>query len=206
VTAITILQPQLNLTLLQSIIDSYLSIDDVFSTSFLQTLFIQTPNGGSIELGSGVCEYLERYGTETILAVTKPIKSSSHQMEAGSSSSGGNTIPSGPYFYSDGNLYKAYRLYVDELSAFMFGTYTPDGDIYYDMVGAELPGDTTPTIAIPSRLYYEVTEAQPLAGLRLAVKNIIDVKWVKSSCESRAYYRLYDKPAKSASALKALLI
>jgi hypothetical protein len=55
----------------------------------------------------------------------------------------------------------------------MFGTYTPDGDIYHDMVGAELPGDTTPTIAVPSRLYYEVTEAQPLAGLRLAVKNII---------------------------------
>jgi hypothetical protein len=120
----------LNPTWLQSIIDSYLSIDDVFSTSFLQTLFIQTPNGGSIELGSGVCEYLEKYGTETILAVSKPIKSSSHQMEAGSSSSGGNTIPSGPYFYSDGNLYKAYRLYVDELSAFMFGTYTPDRDIY----------------------------------------------------------------------------
>ena len=125
-------------------------------------------------------------------------------MEVGSSSSEGDNIPLGPYFYSHGNLYKAYRLYVDELSASMFGTYTPDGDIYHDMVGAELPGDITPTIAVPSRLYYEVTKSQPLAGLRIAVKDIIDVKGVKSSCGSRAYYRLYDKPAKLASALKAL--
>jgi Asp-tRNA(Asn)/Glu-tRNA(Gln) amidotransferase A subunit family amidase len=55
-----------------------------------------------------------------------------------------------------------------------------------------------------SRLYCEVTEAQPLAGLHLAVKDTIDVKGVKSSCRSIAYYRLYDKPAKSASALKVL--
>jgi len=101
-------------------------------------LFIQTTNEGSVEFGSGVCEYLEKYGAEIILAVSNPIKSSSHQMEVGPSSSGSRTVPLGLYFYSEGNLYKAYRLYVDELSAFMFGTYTPDGDIYHDMVGAEL--------------------------------------------------------------------
>jgi hypothetical protein len=125
-------------------------------------------------------------------------------MEVASSSPGSGGIPPGLCFYSDGNLYKAYWLSVDELSAFMFGTYTADGDIYHDIIGAELPDNTTPTIAVPSRLYCEVTEAQPLAGLRLAVKDTIDVKGVKSSCRSIAYCLLYDKPAKSASALKVL--
>lgn len=53
------------------------------------------------------------------------------------------------------------------------------------------------TVAVPSRLYFQPTDAKPYAGLRLAVKDIMDLKGLKTGASSRAYTSLY--PPKSAN-------
>ena len=51
---------------------------------------------------------------------------------------------------------------------------------------------------MPSRLYSTPTREKPYAGLRLAIKDIIDLKGLKTGASSRAYTELY--PAKNETA------
>ncbi|KAI0536049.1 amidase signature domain-containing protein [Xylaria digitata] len=54
------------------------------------------------------------------------------------------------------------------------------------------------SIAVPSRLYHTKTKERPYARLRVAIKDIIDLKGLKTGASSRAYIELY--PAKTANA------
>lgn len=42
-------------------------------------------------------------------------------------------------------------------------------------------------VAVPSRLYYTKSSEKPCAGLRIAIKDIIDLKGLKTGASSRAY-------------------
>jgi Amidase len=66
-------------------------------------------------------------------------------------------------------------------------------------------GGLHPTIAVPSRLHYKPSVARPLAGLRLAVKDIIDLKGVHTTGGCRAYRELYPPRNKTAPALQRLI-
>ena len=46
------------------------------------------------------------------------------------------------------------------------------------------------SIAVPSRLRDTMTTARPLAGLRVAVKDIFQIKGIRTSLCNRAYYEL----------------
>ena len=90
----------------------------------------------------------------------------------------------------------ALRLYKDDHKAFLYGT-IPDGKGGFQ----EVPSG----IAVPSRLYYTPTAENPLAGKRLAVKDIFDVKGLKTGCGNRAYYDLYPSKTKTSPAVQRLL-
>ena len=81
----------------------------------------------------------------------------------------------------------------------------PDSYGGYEMLPAKIPGAATETIGVPSRLYYTPTPAQPLAGLRLAVKDIYDIKGLRTGCGNRAYWGLYPEKNVTASAVQRLL-
>ena len=72
-------------------------------------------------------------------------------------------------------------------------------------MSAHIEGASTVSVAVPSRLYYTKTPQQPLAGVRLAVKDIFDVAGVKTSDGNRAYYGLYPPRNKTAIAVQRLL-
>ena len=113
--------------------------------------------------------------------------------------SGSPTIPSGPYFIdSEGALYQPYRLYSDFAGAFT-QPLIPTGYDSYAPLPASIAGIDSPTVGVPSRLYYTKTAEKPLAGVRLGVKDIYDVAGVKTSDGNRAYYGLY--PPRTANAL-----
>jgi hypothetical protein len=102
------------------------------------------------------------------------------------------TIPSGPYFLEThtGSLYPVYRLYDDFAGAFIEPLLqTPNGT--FQILSAQIPGSASLTIGVPSRLYYTKTKEQPLAGVRLAVKDIYHLAGVKGSNGNRAWYNLY---------------
>jgi hypothetical protein len=115
-------------------------------------------------------------------------------------------IPAGPYFLSarTGNVYQAYRLYQDSNEAFMSGL-KPNTDGTYSILSAAVPGDDTLSIGVPSRLSYTKTDAKPLAGVRIGIKDIYDIAGVKTSNGNRAYYDLYPARTVTAPAVQRLI-
>lgn len=58
------------------------------------------------------------------------------------------------------------------------------------------------TIAVPSRLYYTRTEDKLLAGVRLAVKDLYDLKGVKTSGGNRALFEMKSPANETAAAVQ----
>jgi hypothetical protein len=46
-------------------------------------------------------------------------------------------------------------------------------------------------VPVPSRLHYPKTPEKPLNGVRVTVKDVIDLKGVKTTGQSRSYEKLY---------------
>ncbi|CAG8975465.1 hypothetical protein HYALB_00004781 [Hymenoscyphus albidus] len=70
----------------------------------------------------------------------------------------------GPYFLDHGQMYKS-------LDAAAYGETYP----------------STLTVAVASRLHFSKTTEKPNTGLRLGVKDIIDLKGLRTGASSRAY-------------------
>ncbi|KAI9794231.1 MAG: hypothetical protein M1816_006157 [Peltula sp. TS41687] len=60
-------------------------------------------------------------------------------------------------------------------------------------------------VAVPSRLYYQKSAEQPLAGERYAVKDLIDVAGCKTGCGSAAWLSVYPPLSENAAVVKQLL-
>ncbi|KIW10693.1 hypothetical protein PV08_11657 [Exophiala spinifera] len=117
-----------------------------------------------------------------------------------------STIPPGPYFLdgSDGTLYPVYRLYDDFAGAFTEALLqTPEGT--FQTLSAQTSTSATLTIGVPSRLYYTPSEEKPLAGVRIAVKDLADLAGVKKSCGNRAWYNLYPPANETGTAIQRLI-
>lgn len=114
------------------------------------------------------------------------------------------TLPNGPYFTSaSGKLYNAYRLYADIAGAFSESSITsPDG--LHTVLPVNVPGQSL-AVAVPSRLHFTKTDAKPLAGVRLGVKDIYDVAGLRTSNGNRAWYGLYPEANETATAVQKLV-
>jgi len=118
----------------------------------------------------------------------------------------GTDVPSGPYFLetATGNLHRVYRLYEDFAGAFMESVIpTPDGK--FQVLSAKIPGAASLTVGVPSRLYSTRTESQPLAGVRVGVKDVFRVAGLKGSSGSRAWYSLYPPANRTATVIQNLI-
>ncbi|KAJ4259752.1 hypothetical protein NW762_007683 [Fusarium torreyae] len=160
--------------------------DDVISESFLSTIILST----EAQLSTEVKGYLKSAGVAVFIASSKP------------------KLPSGPYFlHPSGSLTRVYRLYVDTNMAFVQGViqgqngqYLPSVAAAHDSVNAAI------SIPIPSRHYYpKPSSRKPLSGLRIGVKDVIDLKGIKTGGGSRAYFALYPPVNTTASSLQRLI-
>jgi hypothetical protein len=123
---------------LESAIGSYLDVDDVFSTDFLDGLYISSPVKATLD--ASAIEYLGSFNTslvfldETVSAkgiATISIKTSAE-------------LPAGPFLATVGKdsvtLASVYRLYEDTYRTFLFGAYdTNDGQDNHSPLGVFLP-------------------------------------------------------------------
>ncbi|KAH9905984.1 amidase signature domain-containing protein [Xylariomycetidae sp. FL2044] len=180
----------------------YASDDDVFQNAFLKTIYLRTP-----ELAidaSSLAGQLSDLGTSLVLTPNEVPGSYGDAPIAMESIS--EDLPQGPYFVSanTGNIFKAYRLYSDDNLAFIQGVVSDESDGFMSLP-AVTASAMTKSIAVPSRLYYTVTDDQPLAGLRFGVKDLFHVKGVGTSGGSRAYYELYGVQNTTAPAIQRLL-
>ncbi|KAF1994728.1 amidase signature enzyme [Amniculicola lignicola CBS 123094] len=120
------------------------------------------------------------------------------------------SLPAGPYFlvvagefYS---VYKAYRLYRDENFSFYYGLIDDQEGGFKVMSGIHPATDGAPTIAVPSRLYYAAPSPEkPLNGVRLGVKDLYDIKGLKTSMGNRAWFSLYPPANETAVSVQRLI-
>jgi hypothetical protein len=113
-------------------------------------------------------------------------------------------IPNGPYFMNaHGDLREAHRLYPDLQGAFS-ETITSMQDGGFSVLPANMGGQAL-AVAVPSRLYFQKTAVKPLAGVRFGIKDIFDIKGVKTGNGNRAWYKLYPPANKTAEAVRNLI-
>ncbi len=171
-------------TLLPSLFANWTAEDDVFQAGFL----------GAVSLPGGLCSSTSR-GVETGFGTRSVVLPAASR-----------GVASGPYFLEagTGSLFPVYRLYDDFAGAFtesLFGT--PDGR--FQTLSARIPGSATLTIGVPSRVYFEKTAARPLAGVRIAVKDIFRLAGVRGSNGNRAWYNLYPPSNVTGPAIQRLI-
>ncbi|ETS87136.1 hypothetical protein PFICI_00964 [Pestalotiopsis fici W106-1] len=167
---------------------SWAQVDDVFQPAFLQLTLLDRVPGKHVNGSS---------------KTVKAIKTSNSTMIQYSSNS---KIPQGPFFLdkSTGDLHPIYRLY-DDFAGTFNEALLQDPNGTFQTLSARIPGSATLTIGVPSRLYFEPSETQPLAGVRIAVKDIFSLAGVKKSNGNRAWYHLYPPENTTCTAISRLV-
>ncbi|CAI9629289.1 unnamed protein product [Alternaria burnsii] len=135
--------------------------DDVWQEGFMEAIYVQ---------GS---EFRPMNSSLTILSGTSS-----------------KVLAPGPYFINAaGHVYEAWRLFSDVQGAFTESAIA-NGDGSYSVLPAGTVGQKH-AIAVPSRLYFTKTAEKPLAGVRIGIKDIYDIKGLRTSNGNRAWYWLY---------------
>ena len=169
-------------------VSAYLVEDDVYSAGFLEAVYVQ------YHAAAHVNGHLNLAPSE--LNITGAVATTYINNKT--------AIPGGPYFVSSiGAVYEAWRLYSDIQGAF-FETTIGNGDGSYSVLPANVVGQHL-AVAVPSRVYFTPTADQPLAGVRLGVKDIFDLKGMRTSNGNRAWYHFYPPANKTALSVQRLI-
>ncbi|KAG7427769.1 Amidase 1 [Fusarium oxysporum f. sp. raphani] len=171
---------------LNDTVKAWLAEDDVFNIGFLHAIYVKKDSDDV----PGLLNYQYQGNTSSLW---KEIDYSFN-------------VPNGPYILnpSTGSLHTPYRLYLDTQGAFTQGV-IPLSSGSFAPLPAALPGSSSISIGVPSRIYYTPTDDYPLAGVRIGVKDIYDVHGLKTGAGSRAYYDIYPEANGTAPALQHLL-
>ncbi|GJC89919.1 amidase 1 [Colletotrichum liriopes] len=176
---------------LQDTFYRYLADDDVFTEDFFETIIISS--NYSSELDFTARNFVESIGSQ-ILFLPAPANSAS------------SVPPPGPMLLeSDGKtikLSKVFRLYTDTYSSFVHGVYESDGAYRILNLVDQVWG--YPLVPVPSRLYSQV-DSRPLAGKRVGVKDIYDVKGLKTTLGSKAWTRMTSEANATASSIQRII-
>jgi Asp-tRNA(Asn)/Glu-tRNA(Gln) amidotransferase A subunit family amidase len=181
--------------LLNETIAKYLAGDDVFSTDFLEGIYIAYNGSGSATIDTSAVTYLETLAPSNLLLDTAfsasiakaTFKSPVTIVPSASAAS----LPAGPYAVSIDAKSVAfntvYRLYPDEYRDFLYGTYEAnDGVGSWQSLELFFANRWFPYIPVPSRIY-SWSDPRPLAGARVAIKDLFDMKGLITSGGSQAW-------------------
>lgn len=72
-------------------------------------------------------------------------------------------------------------------------------------LNASAYGATTLCVAVPSRHYFTTSSEFPLAGLRVAVKDMFHLRGVRTTCGNRAYADLYSNQDVTSATVQKLI-
>jgi len=183
---VTVLPREVSFVKLPNLFKDWAIADDVFQVSFTETILFDAQRGNVSNTSSS---NLTPGFSSTLVGYSTP-----------------SEIPNGPYFLhrSTGSLHRVYRLYDDFSGSFNEALlHKPDNT--FQVLSAKVPGSATLTIGVPSRLYYEPSRSQPLAGMRIAVKDIFELAGVRRSNGNRAWYHFYPPSNFTGTAISRLI-
>lgn len=174
---------------LQSIVASYLDADDVFTEDFLESVFISSTAADPI-LDPTSISYLQSYAVSQIF-VSEGFQHVETANCTVTTLALADTPPPGPYVATMSleslAFEMVYLLYADSYRDFLFGAYEAnDGNGSFTALPTFLPAFWDPMIPVPSRIY-SWTDDRPLAGERVAIKDLFDIKGLQTSGGSQAW-------------------
>ncbi|KAI1214284.1 amidase family protein [Annulohypoxylon truncatum] len=177
---------------LQGVITSYLEGDDVFSEDFLEALYIASNStGGNPILDTSALTYLSGLAPKHIFLDSsfggRRLSSNVPVIYIAAPSN----LTAGPYAASISETSIAfstvYRLYRDSYRDFLYGTYdSNDGTGSFRPVSIHQSRFWDPMIPVPSRIY-SWGDPRPLAGSRVAIKDLYDMRGLVTSGGSQAW-------------------
>ncbi|OAQ72041.1 amidase [Pochonia chlamydosporia 170] len=184
---------ELNAGHLADQVDNWLKHDDVFVSEFLSSVYLLVTDAEGPRFDNEVelKALLKTWSTQRAFTLTPRDILPSDSM---------TLCRSGPYFSSSDGLRPAWRLFDDSNGAFMFPV-VPRKESSRTFA---IPG--TAGIPVPSRLFYQSpSPAKPLSGMRVVIKDNIDMAGVPTSAGNRAYRELYGVKHKNAEVIDRLL-
>lgn len=181
--------------LLEDIVTSYTTGDDVFTEDFLEGIYITFDGSSEATMDPSAIAYLESLAPGYVLldsAFTASMaKARSNLTITLVPSSSELAIPAGPYAVtinkSSLKFNMVYRLYTDSYRDFLYGAYADnDGEDSFSPLELFYARNWFPLIPVPSRVY-SWSDPRPLAGARVAIKDLFDMKGLVTSGGSQAW-------------------
>ncbi|KAF2458735.1 amidase family protein [Lineolata rhizophorae] len=196
---------------IQSVLASYAEGDDVYSDDFLAALLVKSGSADSgVSMDGSAVDFFDSIGLEYLFLDTAISCEGSGSFDTmyvdGLADS---TLPPGPYaaIVSDESmaLGMVYRLYEDTYNTFLYGAYdSNDGETTYMSLGAFYPKYWDPLIPVPSRIYYW-DDDRPLAGQRVGIKDLYDIKGLITSGGSQAWAHIVDPAEDHAPSVQQII-
>ncbi|KAI0099796.1 amidase [Nemania sp. FL0031] len=180
---------------LQAFRSNHLDPDDIFCPAFLNHIVFNGCQEGVASLDQSVTSFLESWRTHSWCFVQEP-------------SQADNLLAPGPYVSYRGKIWEPWRVYYDDNLA-LVTSLRPAISENNKRTPVELDSylNTNRTrVVVPSRCYTSATNSadQPLAGVRIVVKDIFDIKGLKTSLCNRAWCEYYAPKAETAPCIAHL--
>jgi hypothetical protein len=206
-TVILVNQSVVTGSYLKSTLSRYLTEDDVFSPDFLYAIYL-TSTVLKSRLDSTAEKYLRSLGVTCLLfnaTSFESIPSNGHALKDDHATS----LPPGPFtiLVNNGSIsfLDTYRLYVDSFRTFITGAYPfNDGIDSFAALAAMNSRLWGPLIPVPSRIH-SWNDNRPLAGKRVSVKDLFDVKGLQTSAGSQAWIQVTPIANSTAPAIQRLI-
>lgn len=182
-------------SLLNETITKYLAGDDVFSTDFLEGIYIAYNGSGTANIDASAVSYLDSIAPSNLLLdaafSASAAKATFKSPVTIAPTLAASSLPAGPYAASIEAVSIAfnavYRLYEDEFRDFLYGTYEAnDGEGTFYSLELFYANKWYPYIPVPSRIY-SWSDPRPFAGFRVAIKDLYDMKGLITSGGSQAW-------------------
>ncbi|KAK4201359.1 amidase [Triangularia verruculosa] len=169
---------------LQSKVNDWLKLDDVFNENFLRRVYFLFPaEPEASEVSDEVEGVLSSWGSST-----------AHIISLGPQDDAANWR-AGPYFASTQGLRQVWRLFLIHTKHLCFLLFQ-----------ATMMHRGTSGVPVSSRAYYDApSEDKRLSGIRVVVKDVIDMAGVPTFAGNKAYGALYGAKAKNAACVEKLL-
>jgi Asp-tRNA(Asn)/Glu-tRNA(Gln) amidotransferase A subunit family amidase len=194
-TIISVQESAVTGSMLEELVAKYLAGDDVFSTDFLEGIYLAYNGSGSATVDASAVSYLDSISPSHLLLdaafATSAAKSTWKSAITIVPSSAAAPLPAGPYAVTLTGKSIAfnlvYRLYRDEYRDFLYGAYdSNDGAGTFNPLELFYARKWDPYIPVPSRIY-AWSDPRPFAGYRVAIKDLFDMKGLITSGGSQAW-------------------
>ncbi|KAH0563242.1 hypothetical protein GP486_002187 [Trichoglossum hirsutum] len=161
---------------IQAVRSRYGREDDVFCDTFLKNILLVTDEQS---LSDSVLNLLTSWGVVFVFIVPTHCE-----------------VAPGPYYFSRRGIFWAWKLFPDYQEAFVLSTIPSQQE--YNMLGPKT------TLGRTNFDRWQTPEL-PLAGMRIAIKDLFHLNGVHTGCGNRAYLRLHPASKTTSPAVQAVI-